>query len=49
MNRHERRAAAKERGRVIYIDFGRLQERNPNYGAPVECYVCGAPRKMNPL
>ena len=39
-NRHERRKARK--GDVITVDIGRLQQRDPNYGLPVSCYVCGA-------
>ena len=39
------RKIPQERGRVTCIDFGRLQERDRNYGLPVECYVCGAPHE----
>jgi hypothetical protein len=46
MNRHERRRAAKtERGDVTNVSLGHLQQRDPNYGVPVNCYVCGAPHK----
>lgn len=38
-NRHERRAALKRE--AIFVDVGRLQQRDPNYGLPVDCYVCG--------
>ena len=43
MNRKERRAAFK-RG-AIFVDRGHLQPRDPNYGLPVKCYVCGADHK----
>jgi hypothetical protein len=29
----------------ILINYGRLQERDKNYGQPVECYVCDAPHR----
>jgi len=38
-NRHERRAARKKG--VIFVDYGHLDQRDPNYGSPVQCYVCG--------
>jgi hypothetical protein len=30
---------------LINVSFGRLQERNPNYGVKVNCYICGAEHK----
>ncbi|MFY9881462.1 MAG: hypothetical protein WAK39_19010 [Pseudolabrys sp.] len=30
---------------TIFIDYGQLLERDPNYGTPVECYVCATPHK----
>ena len=43
MSRKERRAARKLG--AIFVDSGCLQARDPNYGLPVECYVCGAAHK----
>src|SRR4030081_1047918 len=45
-NRHERRKAAKlQCGQLITIDYGRLLERDQNYGLLVGCYVCEAVHK----
>jgi hypothetical protein len=30
---------------AITVDYGRLPERSPTYGLPVNCYVCGAEHK----
>jgi hypothetical protein len=30
---------------AAFVDYGRLLERDPNYGLPVNCYVCDAPHK----
>jgi hypothetical protein len=30
---------------TTFVDYGRLLERDPNYGLPVVCYVCGTPHK----
>jgi len=38
-NRHERRAALKQG--VVFVDHARLMQRDPNYGLPVDCYLCG--------
>ena len=46
MNRRERRKAKKYRvGDVVLIAYGLLDGRDPNYGLPVNCYVCAAPHK----
>jgi hypothetical protein len=34
---------AKRSGATIHIDVGRLQQRDPNYGLRVNCYVCATP------
>ena len=42
MNRRERRAAKRQRGKfALIIDHGLLSERDKNYGLPVNCYACG--------
>jgi hypothetical protein len=53
MNRHERRAAQRERraeqatkvkGKgVVFLDWGTLLPGDPNYAQPVNCYLCAAP------
>ena len=30
---------------TIFIDYGHLSERDPNYGLPVVCYACDTPHK----
>ena len=47
MNRRDRRAARK-RG-AIFVDLGRLSERDQNFGLPVACYVCDTPHKAEGL
>lgn len=52
-NRHERRAAKKrnphQAGDGILIERGHLLERDPNYGLPVNCYICDTPHKARGL
>jgi hypothetical protein len=42
-NRKQRRA--KQRGKLTTIHYGHISERDPNYGSPVNCYVCDLPHK----
>jgi hypothetical protein len=28
-------------GATLLVDYGRLSNRDPDYGLPVDCYVCG--------
>jgi hypothetical protein len=47
-NRHERRAAKKRNRRAgdfILIERSHLLERDPNYGASLNCYICDTPHK----
>jgi len=37
-NRNEHRAARSRK--LILVDIGRLQPRDPNYGLQLGCYVC---------
>ena len=48
MNRCERRRM-KHNVHLVNISWGTLLERDPNYGASVVCYVCGAPHKARGL
>jgi hypothetical protein len=34
-----------ENAHAVFIDCGYLSKRDPNYGIPVECYVCATPHK----
>jgi hypothetical protein len=45
-NRHERRKQKKVQ-QVVFVDYGQVQERDPNYGSPVNCYVCGTAHKLS--
>jgi hypothetical protein len=49
MNRHEKRAEKKLNRNLIFIDHGRLLERDQNYGQPVVCYVCGTSHRADGL
>jgi hypothetical protein len=42
MNNRQQRRAARKGKPIRIIDIGTLQSREPNYGLPVRCYLCGA-------
>jgi hypothetical protein len=47
MNHRERRAARTRE--AIFIDHCRLLQGHPNYGLPVNCWLCSAPHSASGL